>query len=65
MDFDGVKLLHRCDKGFKLDLLESFEIDKHSKNNYIDILNEQVEIFYTPLYKYMPKKCFNSKFFNF
>jgi len=38
---DGIKLLHICDKGKKLDLLETLEISKALKSPDVNCINEQ------------------------
>ncbi|XP_071050953.1 HEAT repeat-containing protein 1 homolog [Onthophagus taurus] len=48
----NLTLLHKQNKGFKLNLLETYEIDKcRTKNQNIECLNDQIHTFKTPLYK--------------
>lgn len=46
----NVEILHIENKSHKLTLLEAYEIDRHRINNEYICLNEQVKLFYTPLY---------------
>lgn len=50
-NWENVKLLHQQEKGIKLTLLEAFEINKHKKNDNIKLLNDQINLFYCPLFK--------------
>lgn len=43
------KILHTCDKGLCLSMLEQLEIIKHSKNNQFKLLNEQINVSSSPL----------------
>lgn len=52
---DNVKLIHQEQKGHKLLLLEAWEIDKQIKLNP-NILNEQVDLCYKPLFKYLNQR---------
>nr|XP_022910425.1 uncharacterized protein LOC111421491 [Onthophagus taurus] len=50
----NVKLLHHQGKGYKLTLLEAYEIDRfiHTKTD-LHSLNDQVQLQKTPLYRYL------------
>ena len=52
IDEDKTKILHICNKGLKLTLLEAFEIDREYKNN-IKCLNDQLELKEPPIFKYI------------
>ncbi|CAH2094625.1 unnamed protein product [Euphydryas editha] len=43
------KILHTCDKGLRLSMLEQLEIIKHNNNNQFKLLNEQVNVSSSPL----------------
>ena len=52
IDEERTKILHVCDKGLKLTLLEAFEIDQESKTN-TKCLNDQLELKEPPIFKYI------------
>lgn len=41
---DQLKILHTCEKGQKLNLLEALEIDKHRRDSEVNLLNEQTDL---------------------
>lgn len=50
----NVTLLHKQNKGYKLNLLETYEIEKFKHNNeQLQCLNDQIHINKTPLYKFL------------
>ena len=52
MDFDNAKILHKCSKGRRMDLLEGYEIEKHLKMKNIRLLNDQMSMYPKPLFTY-------------
>lgn len=52
IDYDNPVFIYRCQKGYKLDLLERFEIEKHKYSENHILLNDQIEFSDTPLFKY-------------
>lgn len=44
-----LKILHLEEKGTKLNLLEALEINKLKKNNNFKILNDQIDLNFSPL----------------
>lgn len=42
LDFSDAKLLLNCDKGIRLNLLETYEIEKYKNNGNYKILNDQL-----------------------
>lgn len=63
-DFDidnNVTLLHNCNKGTRLNILESYEIEKCKATELnAECLNDQIEISKIPLYKYLSKPFHSS-----
>ncbi|XP_071056900.1 uncharacterized protein [Onthophagus taurus] len=55
IDFDNAALIHNCQKGYRLDLLEQLEIHKIKNNNEYSLLNDQVFYNYKPLFTYLRK----------
>lgn len=49
----NTKLLHNTDKGLKQILFESFEIDKIINTQHVICLNDQTDLNFKPLYKYL------------
>lgn len=49
VDIDNLKILHKCNKNKKLNLLECLEINKLHKNPQFVTLNSQVELNHSPL----------------
>lgn len=48
---DNLQILHRVPKSSKLNLLESLEIFKQKHNNEHCLLNDQVDLWYSPLFE--------------
>ena len=48
----GIKILHQLRKSHKMTLLEAYEIKK-AQNKNLQIVNEQLELNYKPIYEYL------------
>lgn len=46
-------IMHIQEKNHKLTLLEAYEIYEQNKNKEVQCLNEQVNLFYTPIFKHL------------
>ena len=49
IDYKGTQLLHNCESGYRMDLLEHLEIAKRKLNPDIRLLNCQSELLYKPM----------------
>jgi hypothetical protein len=47
----GIKLIHKCEKGRRLDRLEALELNRYNVDSSVNILNDQMELNNSPLLK--------------
>lgn len=45
-----MQILHYASKGLKLNMLEALEIYKHNHSSNFNLLNDQLDILYSPLF---------------
>lgn len=53
IDYENAKLLHKCSKGKRMDLLEVYEICRHEKDIKYHVINDKLQINPPPIFKYL------------
>lgn len=53
IDYENTKLLHKCQKGKRMDLLEVLEICRHENDNKYNTINDKTQINPTPIFQYL------------